>query len=301
MAILRVLGLSILFFTFLITVSTTSSISESEALIKLKRSMINTEGMAMWVFGKTPCEANRTWAGVSCDNGRVSMLALEDIGLLGMIDVDALLPKQFILKAIFLSRNQFSGEIPSDYFAKMESLKKVWLGGNSFTGNIPVSLANLPNLTELNLEDNQFSGVIPSLAQPTLAFLDLSNNLLQGEMPASLQRFNTSSFLRNPGLCREILGTSCNHATNTGNKGNKESSWIAAGLMMTAVVILSVMLVAIFVMRRKQEKLNLPGRENLDDAVEVGVSNARKKDIDSSRKGMGLNQRGPRRATGTWC
>ncbi|PSS07304.1 Pollen receptor-like kinase [Actinidia chinensis var. chinensis] len=324
MAILHVLGPSILCFAFLITVSTTSSISESEALIKLKRSMTNTEGMETWGSGKTPCDANKTWVGVSCENGRVSVLALEDMGLSGTIDVDALLELQALrvisfqnnsfsgpipdfnrlgaLKAIFLSKNQFSGEIPSDYFAKMESLKKVWLGGNSFTGNIPVSLANLPNLTELNLKDNQFSGAIPSLAQPPLAFLNLSNNLLQGEIPASLQRFNASSFLRNPGLCGEILGTSCNHAIggvpNAGNKGNKESNKIAAGLMTTAVVILSVMLVAIFVLRRKQEKFNLLGRENLDDAVEVGALNAGKKDIGSSRKGMGSSRRGSQKGSG---
>ena len=134
MAILHVLGPAILCFAFLITVSTTSSISESEALIKLKRSMTNTEGMEMWGSGKTPCDANRTWVGVSCENGRVSVLALEDMGLSGTIDVDALLELQ-ALRVISFQNNSFSGPIPD--FNRLGALKAIFLSRKQFSGEIP--------------------------------------------------------------------------------------------------------------------------------------------------------------------
>ncbi|GFY97224.1 leucine-rich repeat protein kinase family protein [Actinidia rufa] len=148
--------------------------SANTALIKLNRSMTNTEGMAMCGSGKTPCEANRTWAGVSCENGRVSVLPLEDIGLSGTIDVDALLQLQ-ALRVISFQNNSFSGPIPD--FNRLGALKAIFLSRNQFSGENSFGLLCKNGVIE---EDNQFSGIIPLLAQPTSAFLDLSNNLLQG-------------------------------------------------------------------------------------------------------------------------
>ncbi|CAA2960066.1 Hypothetical predicted protein [Olea europaea subsp. europaea] len=44
------------------------------------------------------------------------------------------------LKGLYLSGNQFSGEIPSDYFSTVSGLKKVGLSGNNFIGPIPLGL-----------------------------------------------------------------------------------------------------------------------------------------------------------------
>ncbi|KAG5537989.1 hypothetical protein RHGRI_025176 [Rhododendron griersonianum] len=307
-----------------------SSLTELQALVKLKKSFTNAASLDSWGLGTTPCNVNgRPWIGISCENGLVSILSLEDSGLLGSIDIDALLELKGLrvvsfknnsfsgpipdfnrlgaLKAIFLSENQFSGEIPSDYFANMDSLKKVWFGGNNFSGPIPESLANLHNLTELHLENNQFSGSIPSLEQPTLESLDLSNNLLEGEIPASLNKFNERSFQGNAGLCGESIGTACNDVadavppTGSGDQGNvsgSSSSKTAAGLMAVAVVLLCIMIGAIHVMRQRQKKFNLLGKEDFDDAVEVRTSGASKKDMGSIRKGNGSSRRGSHKGSG---
>lgn len=320
------------FYVFLITTffPMASSLTELQALVKLKKSFTNAGSLDSWGSGTTPCNVNgRPWIGISCENGLVSILSLEDSGLSGSIDIDALLELKGLrvvsfknnsfsgpipdfnrlgaLKAIFSSENQFSGEIPSDYFANMDSLKKVWFGGNNFSGPIPESLANLHNLTELHLENNQFSGSIPSLDQSTLESLDLSNNLLEGEIPASLNKFNERSFQGNAGLCGENIGTSCNDVadavppTGSGDKGNvsgSSSSKTAAGLMAVAVVLLCVMIVAIHVMRQRQKKFNLLGKEDFDDAVEVRTSGASKKDMGSIRKGNGSSRRGSHKGSG---
>ncbi|KAL6996232.1 Pollen receptor-like kinase 3 [Sarracenia purpurea var. burkii] len=330
MAILHLLGPSLLcYIFFLITFPMAYSLSESELLIKLMKSFTNAKGIDSWGSGKGPCVVNQTWVGVTCENGLVSVLRLEGLGLSGKIDVDVLLELKAVrvisfqnnsfsgpipdlnrlgaLKAIFLSGNQFSGEIPSDYFENMQSLKKLWLGGNHFTGEIPASLAKLPNLTELHLENNQFSGQIPAMGQLTLDSIDLSNNRLEGEIPARLQQFNESSFKGNSGLCGANIGKSCPETApdlaamsdiGSNKEKNPSSHKIATGLMTAAVVILSVMIIAIFVMSRRQEKFNLLDKENPEDAMEVRVSSASKKDMDSHRKGMGSNRRGSQHGKG---
>ncbi|KAK4790669.1 hypothetical protein SAY86_017973 [Trapa natans] len=62
---------------------------------------------------------------------------------------------------------------------------------------------------ELHLEDNQFTGRITSIDLPKLAFLNVSNNKLQGEIPAALSKFEASSFPGNVGLCGGKLGQEC--------------------------------------------------------------------------------------------
>lgn len=207
------------------------SISESEALLSLKNSLSNADALDNWIASTLPCSEDDQWEGVVCYNGFVTGLRLVGMGLLGKIDVDALLELKALrtisfvnnsfsgsipelnrigfLKAMYLSGNNFSGHIPKEYFMRMKSLKKVWLSNNQFTGDIPSSLSEVPNLIELHLENNQFSGNIPNLNNPALVKLNVSNNKLEGEVPESLLRFNESSFAGNSGLCGEKFGSTC--------------------------------------------------------------------------------------------
>ena len=194
------------------------ALSDPEILLKFKSSLTNATALEYWENNsKPPCnEHHANWVGVLCDNGTIWGLQLENIGLSGSIDVNTLtglsnlrtlsfmnnnfsgpipeLNKLIALKSIYLSNNRFSGDIPGNAFAGMIWLKKLHLSQNQFTGAIPASLATLPKLLELKLDGNQFSGQIPDFKQQDLQKVDVSNNGLEGSIPASLSKMNASMF-----------------------------------------------------------------------------------------------------------
>ncbi|KAD5317539.1 hypothetical protein E3N88_17485 [Mikania micrantha] len=66
------------------------------------------------------------------------------------------------LKDMDLSYNEFIGDLPSS-FATLKGLSKLFLQHNEFTGSV-IFLAGL-QLTDLNIQDNHFSGIIPKQFQ----------------------------------------------------------------------------------------------------------------------------------------
>ncbi|CAN1168850.1 Pollen receptor-like kinase 3 [Linum perenne] len=211
--------------------SSAAPLSESDALIRLKTSLINATALVSWIPGTPPCQGKLGWDGLICSNDAVVGLRLENMGLSGDIDVDALLGLPGLrgvsfatnsftgkipdinrithLKAVYLNDNQFSGEIPSDFFSKMMALKKIWLSNNKFSGEIPPSLGEVPNLVELRLDNNQFSGKIPNLKIEKLTNFDVSNNNLSGEISPGLSKFPASDFAGNPNLCGQNIAKKC--------------------------------------------------------------------------------------------
>lgn len=191
----------------------TSSSSDSNAaiLITFKNLLTNSEALYNWNETVNLCN----WVGLHCRDDAIDKLALESMGLSGEIDIDSLvqlpklralslmnnsfegplppLNKLTSLRALYLSSNKFSGEIADDAFAGMNSLIQLYLANNNFTGPIPSSLLPLSKLVRLSLENNQFEGQIPDFQQ-NFSLFNVSNNHLNGEIPAALASINPTSF-----------------------------------------------------------------------------------------------------------
>ncbi|KAG6426829.1 hypothetical protein SASPL_111063 [Salvia splendens] len=195
----------------------------AEDLLKFKTALASADpALADWNPSTEPCTGNTgNWAGVLCYNGYVWGLQLDNMGLQGQIDVDALAGLQLhtlsltdnnfqgpmpdwrklpTLTSLYLSGNQFSDRIPDDAFSGMNFLKKVYLSNNKFTGPIPSSLAS-PRMVEVGLNNNQFSGGIPPFNADNIKVFDVSGNQLQGPIPPSLRKLDPSSFQGNIALC----------------------------------------------------------------------------------------------------
>ncbi|XP_010034802.2 pollen receptor-like kinase 3 [Eucalyptus grandis] len=338
----RLIGPSLVVLSIvLILPPTTYSMSQSDALLKLKRSFANSQALESWVPSSDPCGNEDSWVGVVCYNGIVTGLRLGKMSLSGKVDVDALTEitglrsLSFVnnsfsgpipefnrlgaLKAIYISGNQFSGEIPADYFSNMGSLKKLWLSDNKFTGTIPSSAARLTHLIELHLENNEFSGAIPSFDAPALVSLDLSNNQLEGKIPPSLSKFDASSFEGNSGLCGEKIGKECPkeveqpptapNATsavgpsNDRGSGNDQHNGSADSrkkiiviIFALGVVLLIIVVCLVIRMRRRakvQQDFNVLGKENVNDPIQKDILGTEKKEVQLSRKGMGSSRKSP--------
>ncbi|KAE8659578.1 Jasmonate-zim-domain protein 6, putative isoform 1 [Hibiscus syriacus] len=318
MAMGRIFGLFLpsLSTTFVLLFPLTFSASDSDALLKLKKSLNNAGALDSWVPGSAPCNGPKgPWRGLVCQGGVVTGLSLDGMGLSGTIDVEALVQIQGLrtfsvennsfantipgfnrlgaLKVLSLSRNWFSGEIPSDYFAKMGSLKKVRLSYNKFTGKIPDSLAHLSNIVGLHLQRNQFSGRIPSFDCPNLNSLNVSNNRLEGEIPSSLSKFPASSFAGNPGLCGKQVGVQCSSTLN------KTSTNIISAMVALGVIILLSVIVffAIRWRKKKQTVSDVPASGSSNDAVEVPVSMLPKEEGSIKSAGLDSNVSSPGKAS----
>ena len=158
-----------------------------------------------WNKNDTPCQ----WWGVSCENGYVTRLYLENNHLHGPLpdslaqlnqlqelslsgnQLSGFIPDSFEhlirLQVLHLSGNHLDGSIPSS-LGKLRNLRGLYLNNNQLQGSIPESLGNLDQLQNLSLNNNQLNATIPDLLGNLthLQGLDLSHNQLTGSLPRSL-------------------------------------------------------------------------------------------------------------------
>ncbi|PHT81815.1 hypothetical protein T459_14830 [Capsicum annuum] len=280
--------------------------SEAEILLRFSKSLQQNGAFANWNPNVQPC--NKTtdksnWANVICENGFVFGLQLENKGLSGTIDVDALkdlpnfrtisvmnnniegplptLSKVAGLKTAYFSNNKFSGEIDNNVFEGMHWLKKLHLEHNQFTGKIPSVLGKLPKLTELRLENNKFVGQIPDFNQERLMDMNFSNNSLEGPIPRGLYNLKASAFEGND-LCDGPL-TKCSSEP-------KIALWTIILVVIVVVAAIAAIVVVIIILRQRKQTPEMETRATGLPTGAGGATNPKVPSADLDRMEQGSSQ-----------
>ncbi|KAL2480559.1 Protein STRUBBELIG-RECEPTOR FAMILY 2 [Abeliophyllum distichum] len=90
------------------------------------------------------------------------------------------------LRHLNLSHNTLSGPL-GDVFNGLENLIEMDLSFNNFTGDLPTSFRTLTNLTRLFLQRNEFTGSVILLADLPLSDLNIEDNHFSGLIPEKFQ------------------------------------------------------------------------------------------------------------------
>ncbi|XP_006848637.2 probable leucine-rich repeat receptor-like protein kinase At1g68400 [Amborella trichopoda] len=187
---------------------------ERDALIELRETLNSTINLhSIWTG--PPCIKNHSrWFGINCLNWHVTSLVLEGVQLSGSLKPDSF-KNLTALRRLSFKNNSLFGTLPN--FSNHPYLQFLQLSDNQFSGPIPGNFAEIPQLFELQMEGNSLNGTIPPFNQRTLKIFNVSNNLLEGQIPGTpvLQSFPVSSFVGNPGLCGKPLYETCTPSAPT--------------------------------------------------------------------------------------
>ncbi|XP_042513258.1 protein STRUBBELIG-RECEPTOR FAMILY 2 isoform X2 [Macadamia integrifolia] len=85
-----------------------------------------------------------------------------------------------------LSHNSLSGPI-GNVFTDLQTVRQMDLSYNNFTGDLPSSFGDLTSLTKLFLQNNKFTGSVIFLANLPLSDLNIQNNHFSGVIPKQFQ------------------------------------------------------------------------------------------------------------------
>lgn len=100
-------------------------------------------------------------------------------------------PEWSHIEKFWVDQNFLSGTIPAWLPTKWTRLRSLDLYSNRITGEVPRSLVAMPRLFQLQLQDNDFTGSVPSAEDfsASLRFLDVSFNArLQGCWPTPIMQ-----------------------------------------------------------------------------------------------------------------
>ena len=157
-------------------------VRDCRTLLEVRDAFDNGRSVLNWPAGSSL----RGWDGVTFDTdresvtyGRVTVLELWTEGQDNVI-------------------SPLTGEI-SPQIGKLSSLARLVLPGHQLTGRIPGgSLADLQNLSYLDLSDNELQGPIPSELGnlSKLKFLDLNGNRLTGSIPEGMIQSSNLTYLK---------------------------------------------------------------------------------------------------------
>ncbi|TKY51215.1 LRR receptor serine/threonine-protein kinase ERL1 [Spatholobus suberectus] len=162
------------------------------------------------------------------------------------------------LLTLNLSHNHLDGPLPAE-FGNLRSIQILDLSFNSLSGSIPPEIGQLQNLVSLIMNNNDLCGKIPDQLSNcfSLTSLNLSYNNLSGVIPSmkNFSRFSADSFIGNPLLCGNWLGSICGPSVP---KSREIFSRVAVVCLTLGIMMLLVMVIVAFY-RSSQSKQLMKG------------------------------------------
>jgi Leucine-rich repeat (LRR) protein len=123
--------------------------------------------------------------GIPASFANLTSLLILDLGDTGTSGSLTMLAGMTNLNQLDLTENSFGGAVPGS-LGSLGNLEWILLSGNAFT-SIGAGLVNSNSLTIVDLSSNNLNGPIPNFGNiTTLEDLDLSLNVLDGEIPDNL-------------------------------------------------------------------------------------------------------------------
>eukprot|EP00258_Populus_trichocarpa_P003304 XP_002304260.3 protein STRUBBELIG-RECEPTOR FAMILY 6 [Populus trichocarpa] len=202
--------------------------NDASALRVMYISLQSPGQLTQWsANGDDPCGQN--WKGIICSGSRVTEIKLPSLGLPGSLGYQ--LTSLTAVTNLDMSYNNLAGNIPDQLPPNLQQLN---LANNQFSGGIPYSISQLPSLKYLNLGHNQLQNQLGDVfgQLPSLSTLDLSFNSLTGDLPQSFSSLSsmTSMYLQNNQFTGSInvLASLPLENLNVGN--NRFTGWIPSQL-----------------------------------------------------------------------
>lgn len=129
------------------------------------------------------------------NNTNLDMLYLANTSLSGPLQLP--IHTHMGLSNLDISNNGLQGHVPAGIGVSFPMLKVLKMSRNGFSGNIPSSLSNVSSLTTLQLDGNQFTGSIPDNLYKcsNLEMLDVSDNSLSCRIPGSMGNMSSLEIL----------------------------------------------------------------------------------------------------------
>ncbi|KAE9464953.1 hypothetical protein C3L33_03136, partial [Rhododendron williamsianum] len=151
------------------------------------------------------------------------------------------------LLTLNLSHNHLDGQLPAE-FGNLRSIQIIDLSSNTLSGHIPHELGQLQNIVSLILNNNNLRGEIPDqLANCfSLSTLNFSYNNLSGTVPpiGNFSRFSPSSFMGNPLLCGDWLGSICDPCASTSKALVSKTAVVC--ITLGFVTLIAMVIVAVY-------------------------------------------------------
>ncbi|KAH7442427.1 hypothetical protein KP509_03G088000 [Ceratopteris richardii] len=189
---------------------------QARALREFLQNVLPSSSSSSVNFSSPPC----SWENIRCENGVVTGLFLEGLGLRGHIPKETLgtltslthlslsnnslqspIPSDLWsltdLSYLSLSSNSFREELPGIGLSNLVKLQRLDLWSNGFHGPLAFQIGQLKNLRYLNLSYNSITGTIPAAIFdiPSLMVVDISSNGLHGSLPSQLTSLPSLHFL----------------------------------------------------------------------------------------------------------